>query len=129
MENERTCSEFIVLILKRGGRWRNKQIERAILQDYGVQFQSNTIAKYLSFLIKDGKALSAPVTDKKESPCYEYWWIVEAPKKAVAVLPQSSVVLIEKCMKTVQTYPDGHNQIEKIMNQVDKIESREGVTA
>ena len=70
-----TCSEHIELILKRGGAWRNKQIEKSILDEYHTQYQSNTIAKFLSFLINAGDVESNQVTLESEKQCHEYRWI------------------------------------------------------
>ena len=76
MENEKkTCSEYIELVLKNSGRLRNKQIEAAILARFGQVYQSNTIAKYLSFFINDGKVLSAPTKTQNGVSCEEYWLV------------------------------------------------------
>ena len=115
-----TCSDYIKLILKRGGRWRNKQIEHAILRDYGIPFQNNTIAKYLSFLIKEGKVLSAPVAEK-EKVCFEYWWIVPRKKKDSTV-PMTVADLMTKCMEAAKTYPFGHPQISRINEQITRLQ-------
>jgi len=69
-----TCSEHIELILKRGGAWRNKQIEKSILDNYKVQYQSNTIAKFLSFMINAGDVESNQVTLESGKQCCEYRW-------------------------------------------------------
>lgn len=123
MNNENSCSDFIKLILKRGGRWRNKQIENAILETYGVPFQNNTIAKYLSFMINDGKVLSAPVKDKKESVCFEYWWIDN--DKKMEKLPLVEIGLMCKCREVAKTYPDDHPELKKIMLQIERLEARD----
>jgi len=73
--NPTTCSEHIELILKRGGAWRNKQIEKSILDNYKVQYQSNTIAKFLSFMINAGDVESNQVTLESGKQCHEYKWI------------------------------------------------------
>ena len=68
----KTCSECIQLVLEKSGRLRNAQIAIKILSEYGVTYQNNTIAKYLSFFINEGKVLSAQTESKT---CFEYWWI------------------------------------------------------
>jgi hypothetical protein len=78
--NDNTCPYYINLVLQLGGHWRNKQIEIAILREYGVQYQSNTIAKYLSFMINDGMVQSAPTG----GACYEYW-LVENQQLKMAI--------------------------------------------
>lgn len=115
-----TCSDYIKLILKRGGRWRNKQIEHVILRDYGLQFQNNTIAKYLSFLIKEGKVLSAPVAEK-DKVCFEYWWVAPGKKKNRTV-PMTVAQLMTKCMEAADTYPSGHPLRKPIMEQYTQLE-------
>ena len=86
MENEKkTCSEYIELVLKNAGRLRNKQIEAAILVRFGQVYQSNTIAKYLSFFINDGKVLSAPTKTQNGVSCEEYYWIGEIKPPIVQV--------------------------------------------
>lgn len=112
-----TCIELIALILKRGGRWRNRQIELAILEQYGIQFQSNTIAKNLSFLIKSGKALSAPVRTKNGVVCDEYWWVAEEKKKRSGLIPVSAAQLLAECQEIMNTYPDEHPEVGKIVIQ------------
>jgi hypothetical protein len=121
--DEKTCRECISLILKRGGRFRNKQLEHDILRDYGVQCQNNTIAKYLSFLINDGKVLSAPVIDSKNGTCFEYWWI-ESKKKVVAI-KREEPGLVDRCVKIADTFPDGHPEQMKILLQIEQIEAQE----
>ena len=68
----KTCSEYIQLVLEKSGRLRNAQIASKILSEYGITYQNNTIAKYLSFFINEGKVLSAPTESKT---CFEYWWV------------------------------------------------------
>jgi hypothetical protein len=115
VEKDRTCSELITLILKRGGRWKNKEIERAIIDQYGVQYQNNTIAKYLSFLIKKGKALSAPTGGGAE--CFEYWWVAEGSKVNHAKrFPLPAHRTVEKCIEAAKTYPEDHPQLAEITN-------------
>lgn len=117
---DKTCTEYIKLILKRGGRWRNKQIEEAILRDYGVQFQNNTIAKYLSFLIKGGKVLSAPVAEKGKV-CFEYWWITPN-RKTKKPVPLTIAQLLEECRSAAATYPIDHPLLIPIEEQYTKLE-------
>lgn len=117
-----TCTDFIKLILKRGGRWRNKQIEKAIVCDYGVQFQNNTIAKYLSFLMKEGKVLSAPVYTGDGKACFEYWWVNPVKKTSPRF---GAGQLKERCLEAAKTYPDGHPEVMKITIQISELEARE----
>ena len=124
--HDNTCAYFIELVLKRGGRWRNKQIEEAILRDYGVQYQSNTIAKYLSFFINDGKVLSAPVHLESGKVCDEYWLIAIVNEKKISsevAFPVDNMFLAERCLKIAAEYPEGHPQRAAIMQQ------HEGLTA
>jgi hypothetical protein len=126
--DEKTYCDCIKLILKKGGRFRNKQIELEVLREYGLQYQNNTIAKYLSFLIKEGKVLSAPVNDGKGKACFEYWW-VEVAKKKAGDFPVATTVMIEKCVEAAKTYPEDHPQRAEIMNQIHELESRERMMA
>ncbi len=117
------------MILKRGGRWRNKQIEQAILQDYGAAFQNNTIAKYLSFFINAGKVQSAPVTLPSGKTCDEYLWIEKVKRaKATCVstpMRMSTEQLKAECLRIAKTYPEEHVQYQRIMEQYHNLESRE----
>ena len=124
MKLKNTCTDFITMILKRGGRWRNKQIEEAILRDYGMSFQNNTIAKYLSFLMKEGKALSAPVRTHDGEICAEYWWVaVEKKKETYTRL--TVFQFLEMCRTIADTYPIDHPQLEKIDEQCKRFEKME----
>lgn len=118
-----TCAEYIKLILRRGGRWRNIGIERTILNDYGVEFQNDTISGYLSFLMKTGRVMSAPVKSGKEKTCFEYWWIdTDANKRKAAKKKLITVAdLIVKCLTIAETYPYGHPEREKITIQCEKL--------
>jgi hypothetical protein len=118
---EKTCAYFIELILKRGGRWRNKQIELSMLHDYGVVFQNNTIAKYLSFFINEGRASSAPVHLESGKTCDEYWWIEKENKAAHEIIDDQ---LATQHLDAAATYPEGHPQRAAIMQEYYELTAR-----
>ncbi len=135
-KSEKTCSDYIELILKReqGYRWRNKQIELAIAREFGVCYQNNTIAKYLSFLINKGLVQSAPVKLQSGKMCDEYWWTKKNDKgKETNIIPikidYDLATLKERCLEIAKTYPTEHPQYEAIMNQVNNVELRQRRTA
>jgi hypothetical protein len=127
---EKTCSEYVEMILKRGGKWRNEEIKNAILRDYGESFQNNTIAKYLSFKINEGSVMSGPVILASGKKCDEYWWIREAKKdkKEKLIIPiiieDDPLKLMKICLAVIKDYPEEHPQYAAIMNQYFELEMK-----
>lgn len=118
-----TCREYITLVLKRGGRWTNEQVRRTILHDFRVPFQNNTIAKYLSFMIREGVVSSGPVIKAGKTQCHEYWLVKES-KKRPEPYNVSAGELISHCRSIAAGYPDGHPEIEKIQKQCIVLENK-----
>ena len=103
---------------------RNTQIAATILREYGIQFDSDTIAECLLSLIRAGKVLSMPVKAAPGKTCDEYWWISVAVRKK-PVVPMSLFQLIDKCIEAAKTYPDEHVEVKKIMFQIDLLKALE----
>ena len=124
-KTDKTCSELISLVLKRCGELSNEDIKWQIVRDYGVGYQNNTIAKYLSFLIKEGKVESRTVTDHAV-----YKWVYVEEKKSYLTI--SAVDMLKKCRERLLNYPHDHPQVEKIKEQcriLQKKAEKEQVTS
>jgi hypothetical protein len=102
-----TAAECIDAVLRRGGRWRNKQIEIAILQSFGIQFQNNTIAKYLAKAMENGTVMSGPTGTRNGTYCSEYWMVAGENRER-----------LERIRKIASTFPDGHTELGKIEKQI-----------
>lgn len=122
--DEKTWCDCIKAILKRGGRFRIRQMEHDMLRDYGMLCKNNDIAEYLRQLIVRGKVLSAPVKALHGKCCFEYWWVSPDKNKTIE-MPQKELCLIDRCIKVARTYPDDHPELKKIMLQIEQIEAQE----
>lgn len=118
-----TCTDYITLILRLGGRWSKKRIKDTILSDYGLQFESDEIEQSLTFLMNRRKVLSAPV-EKKGCVHFEYWWTGSTRSNKRHTLIQMTVAeLMKRCLEAASTYPDDHRELKWIMTQYKRLEN------
>lgn len=125
--SEKTCSDYVESVLREGGKWTNVQIQEAVRKNFGLNFQNNTIAKYLSFLIKSGAAGS----ERVEGGTYDRYWMIRQAKKETPnkiekfqAAPMSTEELKNACLKAVLDYPEEHTEHAKIMNQYYQLDRR-----
>lgn len=107
-----TCREKIISVLSRGGRWTNVQIADVFMNEFQEPNMNNTIAKYLSFLIKDGMVRSDRVPGK---PYNDYELITEKSKEDD---------LIDKIREAIKDHPQDHIEYKKAMLQIEQLEAR-----
>ena len=107
-------------MLSKGEKLSNEEIKTSIINQFGMSYQNNTIAKYLSFLIKQRKVLSAPV-DNHGKVFFVYWWI-QKPKKSNKKLITLND-LLNRVYEIEKTYPIEHPECKKIRQQRIALES------
>lgn len=93
-------------VLSRGGTWTNVDIANVFINEYNEPNMNNTIAKYLSFMIRDGLVRSSRVHGKSYS---EYELIVAESDD------------VKRYSDIAETYPDGHIERKKIEIQIESM--------
>ncbi len=125
IDHEKTCREYITLVMKCGNRkWTNEQIRERIIASFGIKFYNTTIGKNLSFMINEGEAESEPTEEKD---CHQYWLLPEAKKKKPSrpqVPEMDPGPLMDACEEAMKSYPSDHPQRAAIMEQYAELESR-----
>lgn len=108
----KTCKEKVIEVLSRGGRWTNIDIANVFLSELDEPNQNNTIAKYLSFLMREGRVLSFRVPGKT----YCEYELIQLKSK--------EDMLIDKITEAIKMCPDDHTDYKKAMLQIEQLKQR-----
>ena len=79
--HDNTCAYFIELVLKRGGRWRNNQVEAACNRAMGCSIKATPSPNTYHFSSMMEKYCPTPFALESGKVCDEYWLIAYCKRK------------------------------------------------